>query len=303
MRVDILPIGLMNELHLKWRRFKILVCEALNLTEPFWFSWPTLIAFQQGKGAGASSLMVIRVLGSMSPPRIPQGRVSSWPFTRPPLTPSLGGEGRTCVALVGVGADVWSPHRIPTDNRGRGSCYCPSGMKVLAPYLAFPNTTLFGGGGVVPMTSWQGWGSPFPTQSLLLGWEWDLVAQMVKNPPANARDIRDTVWSLGWEDPLEKRMATHSSILAWRIPMDRGAWWATVHGIAESRTWQKRLSGRAHMGVRPQCAWAKKSYQPEVSVLQDCPFPGPLSRESRAGFGLSLTASTWHFPDCRLLQL
>ena len=31
-------------------------------------------------------------------------------------------------------------------------------------------------------------------------------------------------------------MATHSSILAWRIPMDRGAWWATVHGVAKSRT-------------------------------------------------------------------
>ena len=39
---------------------------------------------------------------------------------------------------------------------------------------------------------------------------------------------------LGWEDPLEEEMATHSSILAWRIPMDRGAWWATVHGVIES---------------------------------------------------------------------
>ena len=35
----------------------------------------------------------------------------------------------------------------------------------------------------------------------------------------------------GQEDPLEKGMATHSSILAWRIPMDRRAWWATVHGV------------------------------------------------------------------------
>ena len=34
---------------------------------------------------------------------------------------------------------------------------------------------------------------------------------------------------LGWENPLEERMATHCSILSWRIPMDRGAWWATVH--------------------------------------------------------------------------
>ena len=38
------------------------------------------------------------------------------------------------------------------------------------------------------------------------------------------------------EDPLEKEMATHSSILACRIPMDRGAWWATVHGVANSQT-------------------------------------------------------------------
>ena len=56
---------------------------------------------------------------------------------------------------------------------------------------------------------------------------------MVKNLP--------TMWetwvqSLGWEDPLEEGMATHSTILAWRIPMDRGAWWATVHGVAKSRT-------------------------------------------------------------------
>ena len=41
---------------------------------------------------------------------------------------------------------------------------------------------------------------------------------------------------LGWEDPLEKDMATHSSILAWRISMNRGAWWAAVHGLAKSQT-------------------------------------------------------------------
>ena len=60
-----------------------------------------------------------------------------------------------------------------------------------------------------------------------------LVAQMVKNPPA----VQETwVQSLGWEDPLEEGMATHSNILAWRIPMDRGAWHATVHGVTKSRT-------------------------------------------------------------------
>ena len=39
------------------------------------------------------------------------------------------------------------------------------------------------------------------------------------------------VQSLGLEDPLEEEMATQSSVLAWRIPMDRGDWWATVHGV------------------------------------------------------------------------
>ena len=44
------------------------------------------------------------------------------------------------------------------------------------------------------------------------------------------------VQSLGLEDPLEERMATHSSILAWRIPIDSGTWLVTVHGISQSRT-------------------------------------------------------------------
>ena len=70
-----------------------------------------------------------------------------------------------------------------------------------------------------------------------------LVAQMVKNPPAMPET---RVRSLGWEDPLEKGMATYSSILAWRIPMDRGAWWATVHRVAKSQTRLKQLSMHAH---------------------------------------------------------
>ena len=57
-----------------------------------------------------------------------------------------------------------------------------------------------------------------------------LGGSKVKNLPA----MQETwVQSLGWEDPLEEGMATHSSILAWRISMDKGAWWATVHGITE----------------------------------------------------------------------
>jgi len=61
-----------------------------------------------------------------------------------------------------------------------------------------------------------------------------LVAQTVKNPPAMQKTW---VPCLGGEDPLEEGMATHSSVLAWRIPMDRGIWRDTVHGITKSRTW------------------------------------------------------------------
>ena len=58
------------------------------------------------------------------------------------------------------------------------------------------------------------------------------VAQLIKNLPA----MWETwVRSLGWEDTLEEGMAIHSSILAWRIPMDGEAWWATVHGVAKSQ--------------------------------------------------------------------
>ena len=75
---------------------------------------------------------------------------------------------------------------------------------------------------------------------------------MVKNPP-----VMWETWvrSLGWEDPLEEGMATHSSILAWRIPMDRGAWGSTVHGVAKSQT---RLS--MHVG-------ALRSHVPRTAKL------------------------------------
>ena len=41
------------------------------------------------------------------------------------------------------------------------------------------------------------------------------------------------VSSLGWEDPMEEEMATHSSILAWRLPMDIGVWWVMVHRVTK----------------------------------------------------------------------
>ena len=59
------------------------------------------------------------------------------------------------------------------------------------------------------------------------------MAQWLKNPPANAGDAETRVQSLGRGDPLEEEMATHSSILAWENPMDRGARQATVPGVAK----------------------------------------------------------------------
>ena len=59
------------------------------------------------------------------------------------------------------------------------------------------------------------------------------MAQTVKKPTVM---LETWVRSLGWEDSPETGMATHSRILAWRIPMDRGAWQARVHGVAKSQT-------------------------------------------------------------------
>ena len=59
---------------------------------------------------------------------------------------------------------------------------------------------------------------------------------VVKNLSANAGNKETQVQSLHWEDLLEDGMATHSSILAWRMPTDRGAWGATVHSVVKSDT-------------------------------------------------------------------
>ena len=73
-----------------------------------------------------------------------------------------------------------------------------------------------------------------------LQYSWaSLLIQALKNLPA----VWETwVQSLGWEDALEAGVATHSSILAWRIPMDGGGWRAIVHGVTKSHTWLSDLA-------------------------------------------------------------
>ena len=58
-----------------------------------------------------------------------------------------------------------------------------------------------------------------------------MVPQMVKNPPT----VQETR-SQGQEDPLEKEVATHSSLLCLGNPMNRGAWWAAILGVVKSQT-------------------------------------------------------------------
>ena len=90
------------------------------------------------------------------------------------------------------------------------------------------------------------------------------MTQRVNNPSA----ILETwVRSLGWEDPLGEGLATHSSILAWRIPMDRGAWGATVHGGVADTT--ERLSMHTDAALQTQrpflssgCALGSGSLRP-----------------------------------------
>ena len=73
-----------------------------------------------------------------------------------------------------------------------------------------------------------------------------LPTQWMKNPPARQETQETRVRSLGWEDPLEEEMVTHSGILAWRIPWTREAWQATVYGVTQSWT---RLSDYACWGA------------------------------------------------------
>ena len=76
--------------------------------------------------------------------------------------------------------------------------------------------------------------------------EASLVALGVKNLPANARDVEMWVQSLGWKDPLEEEMATHSSIFL-ENPMDRGARQAIVHRVAKSQTQLEQLSMHSYI--------------------------------------------------------
>ena len=114
-----------------------------------------------------------------------------------------------------------------------------------------------------------------------------LMSWTVKNLPARQKS---QVRSLGWEDPLEKGMATHSSILAWEIPWTRGAWQATVHWVAKSQTWLSDWTTRTYAST----AW---------SLVKDSMGPN-LGLWRSVSLKLSLLSTSYfsHLKSCILLN-
>ena len=92
---------------------------------------------------------------------------------------------------------------------------------------------------------------------------------VVKNPPALQQLQEGWVPTMGWEDPLEKGMAIHSSILAWKIPWMEGTWWTTVHRVTKSWKWLKQLSiqHNLHHKWRHRSIFRKKTWWRTGNVL------------------------------------
>ena len=92
----------------------------------------------------------------------------------------------------------------------------------------------------------------------------DYQGKVVKNLLANAGTQETKVWSLGQEDPLEYKMATHLSIL--KNPMDRGVWRATVHGVTKSQTRLSGLSTHRHTNLLPFKGFALPLTSPHLTT-------------------------------------
>ena len=96
-----------------------------------------------------------------------------------------------------------------------------------------------------------------------------LVAQMVKSLPAK---WETQVQSLGREDPLEKEITTHSSMLAWKNTTDGGAWRATIHGVTKSQTQLKQCThcsptSSLSIGFPRQGYWSELPFPSPVDLL------------------------------------
>ena len=108
--------------------------------------------------------------------------------------------------------------------------FLPGKIWSTAPFISSCNIKFFLDKSLQTGITGDGWSDQIYLAGFLKLWA-SLVAQLVENLAWDGGDL-----GLGWEDSLEEGVASHSSILAWRIPMNRGAWWAAVHGVVKSQT-------------------------------------------------------------------
>ena len=133
--------------------------------------------------------------------------------------------------------------------------------------------------------------SPGERTGYLLKYSWaSLVAQMVKNPPAMKKT---QIWSMGCEDPLEDSMATHSSILAWRIP------WTEEPGGLQSMGSQRvrqdwATKYRAHNRLGVYCLWQNTNSSTRAMTLIN--FTSQYLQSSITRFNPKLSYDFWKLP-------
>ena len=124
------------------------------------------------------------------------------------------------------------------------------------------------------------------------------VVQVVKNLPAV-----QGMWaqSLGWKDPLEKGIATHSSILACRIFMDWEAWWATVPEVAKS--WTRLSEEHLHWPAYGEFVPLITVFNTENSKEQAMSIKERMGLEAEQGRGLCLgECNIWNSSSCCMGQ-
>ena len=118
------------------------------------------------------------------------------------------------------------------------------------------------------------------------------------------------VGSLGWEYSLEEGIATHSSILAWRIPMDRRDCWAMVHTVAVGHSWSNLLCSTYEELILVQLSWVQSfsivqlSLTPQTAGHQDSlsPTPGACSNSCPSSWWCHPTVSSSAIPFSSCFQ-
>ena len=200
---------------LYWTDFFIYIL----LRGTFWRrKWQSTPVFFPGESCGQRSLVGCRSWGSRESDmtEATQHACMHWRRKWQPTPVFLPGESQGQRSLVGC--CLWGCTELDTTEATQ--------QQQQGHLLGFPGSSA-GKDSWARKIPWRRDRLPTP---VFLGFQ---VAQLVKNLLV----IQETwVPSLGWEDPLEEGMAAHSSILAQRIPIDRGVWQATVHGVPKSWT-------------------------------------------------------------------